>query len=317
MTQPYDETFVGDTSQASDDYQSFCGSGAGGSSSGADLVYMFSTTQTGTLQLTLTAQGGSFDPVMYLRTTCDDDGSTVWCRDLGDSQESFKQHLTPGTYYVFVDGADGSSGAYSLRVQFSAAQCGDGVTNPNNSEQCDDGNNQTGDGCDACSIEANAFEDCSSPQFRSILPGSRTLSGSNLGNADDHTFPGTVCGTQDFGGGPDQVWALVPQASGTLRLRLGFVEDLSASACVADPSGPYCFDRVLHVRHADGDASESACANIANHLTCDGPGAPHTQDVSFAVTAGETYFVFIDSHWNGGGTPAYVSGPYYLHVDLT
>jgi hypothetical protein len=104
-----------------------------------------------------------------------------------------------------------------------------------------------------------------------------------------------------------------------MRLRLGYNADATATICAVNESSPYCFDRVMHIRHQAGAANAAACANIANHMACAGPGTWPTnwaQDVTIAVTANETYYVLIDSYWDGGGSPGWVSGPYYLHIDL-
>jgi hypothetical protein len=114
------------------------------------------------------------------------------------------------------------------------------------------------------------------------------------------------------------VYALTPTVSGNLQLRVGFNAADTQSECVIDPNGAGCWDRMIYVRHQDGASGEAVCASVANHTSCAGPApAPnYTNDLTIAVTAGETYYFFIDSFWDGGGNINWVSGPYNLHIYL-
>ena len=304
----------GDTSMAADDYQSFCGDPNPGNN--GDLVYALTFDSPGTLSLNHTSEG-ALNPALYVRTTCDDDDTTVFCRDISDTQRTFKQHVEAQTYYVIADASGEMNGAYTLTVDYQAPICGDGVTNPPN-EECDDGNNSPGDGCVDCNLEGNVFNSCANPEPEMVTVGDTLLIGTTLGNSDDHTFSVGCPGPTDTGGGPDRVYEIEPDTSGTMTIKLGFEADGVTPSCVADPNGAYCWDHVLHVRHADGMQGQATCSDISNEVACDATvTAPaYTHTVTFPVTANEKYYVFIDSYWNGGGTPAFASGPYFLHVNL-
>lgn len=311
----------GDTSASADDYQSYCGNVPAGSS-GPDNVYLFVFTDAGTLDLQLTGSG-TLDPVMYLRSTCTDDTTTFWCRNVGTMMmRRFAQPILPGAYYLLVDGAAQTSGAYTLRVDFGAPACGDGALNPNTTEECDDGNTAPGDGCTAtCTLEPLVHEDCADPEPFNILAGTTVIQGTNLGNSDDITFSGSspsCIANPDTGGSPDRVYELRAATSGMMTIRLGFDAMGTTPACTINPNGPYCFDRTLHVRNQSGQQGMAACANIANQIACDSGGtAPgYEQELTFAVTANEYYYVFVDSFWNGLMMANIVSGPYFLHIDL-
>jgi cysteine-rich repeat protein len=282
-------------------------------------VYAFTVTQSGTFRIVLDATGSALDPILYMRSTCDAANTLVWCRNQGGVQESYLENLDLGTYYVFVDGDGQTQGSYTLTIDFTAPACGDGALNPD--EECDDGNHDIGDGCDAsCNFEAHAYESCSAPSpGQDVQPGHTLILGNDLGNADDHTWPNGACGaTDDSGGGPDQVYVLVPAISGTMEIKLGYDATGDVSECSIDSLGPYCWDRILYVRHADGQSGVAVCSNIANEYACapESPAPDFASDLIMSVTAGETYYLFIDSFWNGGGVPGYVSGPYYLHIYL-
>jgi cysteine-rich repeat protein len=137
-----------DMSWLHDDYSSNCG-GDGA----PDAVYQVIATETGTFTITVDAYGTLLDPLIYMRTTCDDPGTTLWCHDdQAGTNETLAINLDPGTYYLFVDGANQTSGAYDVTLGYTVPECGDGATNAN--ESCDDGNTVSGDGCSStCQLE--------------------------------------------------------------------------------------------------------------------------------------------------------------------
>jgi cysteine-rich repeat protein len=305
----------GDTSMANGDYSSFCDA-----DSGPENVYALTFANSGTLAIVLTSGGDGLDPALYLRRTCDDNTTTVFCRDLSTSKRDYLLHVDSGTYYLFVDGEDQSSGSYLLNLAFADATCGDGVTNPHKGEQCDDGNMDLGDGCDAsCQLEPAQNDDCSDPQGPiAILAGFTNIVGTTLGNSPSHHFDFSQCG---FGGeqqnGVDRVVALAPQVSGTMNLKRGFDATGTTALCtlLMDPG---CWLSTVHVRTEAGDPA-GACSKQSNQIACGDPGVDpgYVQDITFPVTAGEVYYVFLDTYWDGGGEPTFVSGPYNLNVTLT
>ena len=141
---PFNDLVIGgDTTGAADDYASQICGGAGG----ADLVYAITTPVAGTLTLALDTAGGS-GAVAYLRSACDAVASILLCTPPGAAVGT---SVSPGTHYVFVDGQAGSSpGPFNLTLSLEVDVCGDGYIGPN--EECDDGNGQSGDGCNACQV---------------------------------------------------------------------------------------------------------------------------------------------------------------------
>lgn len=84
--------------------------------------------------------------------TDDDDGVNA-CSRFGGS-DAFAR-LAPGSYFVQVEefGNNGLIARYDLVLEGVPADvCGNGVVEATNSELCDDGNTQIGDGCDATCI---------------------------------------------------------------------------------------------------------------------------------------------------------------------
>lgn len=309
-------TRFGDTSMANDDYSSPCEDDG----SGPDVVYQLEVANAGTLAINL-GPGGNTDVTMYLRTVCDNELTNRWCRNAADIAlaREFLTHIPAGTYHLIIDTNGPTGGPFALDLALTAADCGDGATNPG--EQCDDGANDADDGCDPnCMFEDASNDDCSNPVAPADIPaGTTTFDGTTLTNNDNHSFNEAACGVTDSGG-KDRVYALKPAVSGTMQLRLGWDEtNMDPSICAVNIDDLGCWDRVLSVRHQDGVAGEPACASQDNQIACANNGVDPTyvQDISFAVVANETYYVFIDSFWDGGGTPTFAAGPYWLHVNLT
>ncbi|MCS6900571.1 MAG: DUF4215 domain-containing protein, partial [Myxococcales bacterium] len=140
---------------------------------------------------------------------------------------------------VFVDGS--TAGDYKLTLELTQSFCGDGKWTP--PEQCDDGNNISGDGCSTqCKVEQDP-PDTTCPGvgvFVSSEP--LLLSGSTepYGDFEKHL----TCGGA---GAPDRVFRVIPKLSGTLRAQI-----TSTS-----------FDLLLYAR-------KGACSGVsAKNLGCD------------------------------------------------
>jgi cysteine-rich repeat protein len=278
-------------------------------------------SDAGTLTVDL-ASAGTLNPAMYLRASCDDSTTALWCNDFSTTLRTRKLHMDAGTYSLFVDGAGMTSGAYTLTLNLEPAACGDGVINPNTSEQCDDGNMDTGDGCDNCVLEPGSNDDCSNPLGPVVIQPSMpvTLSGTTTGNADNSDFVVAMQGCPangNFLGGRDRVYALVPTAPGTMTIDIGYpLIGGTQGVCELTPTDPGCWNSVLYVRHVSGQSDQTACETQLSQVACEHQVVPNdsTGTASFTVEAGETYFVFVDSWWYdaaGGYT-----GPYWLHVNL-
>ncbi len=113
---------TGDTTMANDDSTGSCDSWA----TAADLVYTFTTAEAKKLTAKLTGASGALSPVVYLRSTCDSSASEVrhGCATAvtGSSDATMTVgNLPAGTYFLFVDGADTTSGAFTLTVDLAAA----------------------------------------------------------------------------------------------------------------------------------------------------------------------------------------------------
>lgn len=126
------------------------------------------------------------DPSIYVLSTCDERTCTAEsgldvCRTAADEHMSFVAPST-GTFFVGLD--NGTTGGFAATVEIIRPTCGN--TQREHSETCDDGDVESGDGCDsqcraelasgASEIEVN--DDWFSANVLSVVPGSTfTLSG--------------------------------------------------------------------------------------------------------------------------------------------
>jgi nitrous oxidase accessory protein NosD len=287
-----------------DDIFSFCGD-ITSTVDTPDLVYAFTLPQAGTFKVDVTSLTAGYDPSVYLRTDCVTD---FLCFDFGAQKEIIAGDFAAGTYFVIVDGAAGTSGDFALTVSFSAPICGDGVVNAG--EQCDLGGGQPNDGCgdpgaaNACQLEAPSADADACPGTSVSIPGGTTILPASDGNT-------TIGFNNDFSskcslppGGPDRVYQIIPQITGTMTASVGFGPDGATPICAVDITDPGCWDRVLYAR--------STCGDAATELSCSDKGALDVETITFPVTANTPVFLFVDGYDN----QSYSSGVFNLAITL-
>jgi hypothetical protein len=167
-------TVSGSTAQAANDNSPYDLSptcSASGKQSGRDVVYAFTLAQPQDVTFTLApAAGSSLAPVLYVRKgTC---GSQllvdeVVCVEQATTITSTLTALAAGTYFVFVDSAGGTSGAFTLTTAL-------GPPTP-----------------------PPANDTCASPQALTFVNGTATTSGTTVGatNSNTPSDNSPACGT--------------------------------------------------------------------------------------------------------------------------
>ncbi|MDB4931731.1 MAG: hypothetical protein JWM10_4215, partial [Myxococcaceae bacterium] len=134
------------------------------------------------------------------------------------------------------------------------------------SEAC----NGVDDDCDGATDEGCGTGSCASP-FVAAPAG-----GNYAGNMNGSGTQQATCGSSYNSGGVERIWRWTPARSGSATIRL---------------TGDF-WPATLYVR-------QSVCASgtqvACNSQTTTWP----TETVTLAVTAGTTYFVFVDCHYNG------------------
>jgi hypothetical protein len=105
------QTLRGDTRGASPNGQS-CGASA-------DVVYRVDVPAPGLLRATVTPDAATYDPVLSLMDTCDDYSAWLCSADAGPgTPETLRMQVSqPGSFFLWVDGAAGTRGTYSLTTQ--------------------------------------------------------------------------------------------------------------------------------------------------------------------------------------------------------
>jgi cysteine-rich repeat protein len=244
----------------------------------------FAVTAPASGVLRATAKSAAFDVVLGLRQpSCVLVGPAFACaNDSGaDNEETLAEPVAAGeTVYLVVDGkTEEDFGRFSLDVTIEPSGCGDGFFVPSATEACDDGNLTAGDGCDAaCALEPVAGVD-TCPGVTLGLGGAGGTVGGKI------TFATGALGADYTGacGGDarDGVVRVVPPIGGQLRAR---VRNMPGATVYARTT---CVDPSTELLKTSGS-------------TC--PGVVQDQ-VSFPVTAGADYFLFVDGLDGATGVP--------------
>ncbi len=115
-----------------------------------DVTYLFTAAADGPVVFSLDNAGTDYDTVLHIRSVCEDPGAEVACNDDIDGANGVRtswagvEAEAGASYAVIVDGWGGDFGAHELTV--FTPECGDATVQP--TEECDDGNDEDGDGCE-------------------------------------------------------------------------------------------------------------------------------------------------------------------------
>ncbi|WP_437304389.1 DUF4215 domain-containing protein [Sorangium sp. So ce388] len=257
-------TIHGDTSEGTSGLEGTCYLGNTGH--GPEEIHLFTPPagQSGTLVVELESPN---DHSVYARSSCADMLSEIACSDRGfpedglPDEERIELLVRDGqTVPIVVDAYEpGEGGPYTLNVSFRPLVCGDGTVGP--TEECDDGNTTSGDGCSAlCAYEIEVLcEDAA-----------ELVIGENTGNTATGTsvFEGSCLGWD----APETIGRFTPPSDGTLTLTLSAEADLG-----------------IHVRES--------CADFGSELACvDDEGRGDDETLAIDVTGGEPLFVIVDTY---------------------
>lgn len=276
-------TLEGDTTTATSDRkgkEGACAVGAGGN----DHIYRLIPSGSGSLEVKVQGSGG-LDPLVYLRTACDDELSQASCGPPSDNQlAQLKLNVTTGKeYFLVIDGASSSAGKYVANLKLTTGTfCGDGKITKG--EACDDGNKVEDDGCsNSCrQVNGNPTSGGACPGHPvSVWPGQTvTGTGSTTGYGNTFDSPSSDCDTEGTNSFEDHIYEVTPRASGKLVVTLsapptGTLPNLMLSARRTCTSGT--------------SATANMCANLG------GVGGGET--MTFSVTENTKVWVAVD----GGG----------------
>lgn len=215
----------------------------------------------------------------------DDDDGVGTCSEVDPAFDAFTR-LTAGTYYLSIEekGNDATIPAFTIQVHGRPVnQCGNRALE--GSEQCDDGNTASGDGCsDICQFEG----------------ASETEPNDAVGIADVITGPAAVVGGSITPATDVDVWEIDVPAGSHL---VAYLTVDSFLGCPDNPDGRLAL--------IDTDETTVLATNVTG-----GPGgncgriAPDTTMAALSM-AGGTYYLRVDE--NGANTSI---TQYYLHVQV-
>jgi cysteine-rich repeat protein len=131
------------------------------------------------------------------------DAGSTGCANLSPGNNPGLAGLPVGKYYVKIESANISAiPYYVLDIKLSLPGCGDGIAQVGGNEQCDDGNNTSGDGCSAtCQLEngnyLNEVEPNDTQDTGNLLDGytGAVAQISPVGDGDWFTFNVTTAGS--------------------------------------------------------------------------------------------------------------------------
>ncbi|WP_437561415.1 DUF4215 domain-containing protein [Sorangium sp. So ce542] len=264
-------TIHGDTSAGSSGLEGTCFLGNTGH--GPEEIHLFTPPagQSGMLVIELESPT---DHSVYARSACADMFSEIDCSDESSPYEGLPDEERIEIYVrdgqavpIVVDAYETlEAGPYTLNVNFTPIVCGDRTVDA--TEECDDGNTTSGDGCSAtCVYETEVLcEDAD-----------ELVVGENAGS--------TAAGTSVFEGScigwdlPEAIHRFTPPSGGTLTLTLSTEADLG-----------------FYVR--------GSCADSGSEIECaDDGGRGDDETLAIDVTGGEPLFVVVDTYMPIGGGP--------------
>ncbi|MDB5214803.1 MAG: Multiple EGF-like-domain protein 3 precursor, partial [Myxococcaceae bacterium] len=177
-----------------------------------------------------------------------------------------------------ADAADADAG------KVEQGTCGDGKVTAD--EECDDGNNASGDGCSAtCKGESSGPDDVC-PGTTIALTGTGADTRHGTVSSTTATMYGQYAGSCGGGTGQDAVYVVTPDVTGLLTAKLTST-----------------FDSILYARRTCNDSkTESACN--------DAPGLNGGDTVTMVVTKAVPVYLFVDGYSGA-------AGPFTLDVQVT
>lgn len=248
---------------------------------GKEVYYTVTPPVDGVVQVVV--DDASYDVSIGVRPQCPPNTSTGFLacsnRSDGPGNERFSFIGKKDTkYWVIVDASRPTAlGRFKLDVTLQDGTCGDGLVS--GSEECDDGGNVDGDGCDkTCKLETVAGADrC--PGAPVTLTGTGTATRSKVVTLSTAALASDYAGTCG-GNFRDGVFAVTSDIAGTMKAQL------TAS-----------WPTVLYARGTCDDATtEYKCAksDVAK------PNET-TREITFPVKANTPAYIFIDGIAGGSG----------------
>ncbi len=280
-----DGTVTGDTTGMGDDETGSCNTNAAD-----DVIYTFDVVEN--IHATFDLSGSDYDTLMYLRSTCDDPASELACDDDGgDGLDSLIDiDLTPGTYYLIIDGYSSNAGQYLLTISLS---CGPGQVYDPDSDTCVD------DPCDPnpCGVAGQTICEVDLPGYVCQCDPGWIPDGAG-GCIPDPNPHGEACGDA----------LTLPIAEGSVLGSTLDAADDAQGGCVGDgPDRVYGFTLAAPMRaeflmegYDTGLHLRTVCDDPASEVACDDDGGAGTNAQLIEFLDAGSYFLWADSYSGGG-----------------
>jgi cysteine-rich repeat protein len=253
-------------------------------------VYAITSPVTGNVKMKLEAD---YPALLGSRGTCTDPMTERSCASKPSPglMTAFVPLAAGATTYVFVDGVGGSYGHFTLSMEQTATYCGDGTAD--SPEQCDDGNTTDGDGCSSvCALESKVKADsCPAPIYSfsgtGTAPRKISIAGDTTGAINDVNT--SICTGASLG--PDQIYQLVPDMTGSLsvELRAGYLNSgvYLRRECGNATDSKYDVDCAVSKTLAPARFTAPVTKGVPVWLVVDGSNAtaygPYTVDVTLSA----------------------------------
>jgi cysteine-rich repeat protein len=238
---------------------------------------IYSTTPPGPGQLEFLVTSDT-NHVVGVRSACDGAESELGCGQFDAGQQDGAPLLiqvtdaSPQPVTVLVNATTVvDEGPFSLTTKFTPQVCGDSLKV--GAEACDDGNQESNDGCSA---------DCSAIEYDYWCDNAATLPLNKSVAGDVEGAPHLYSPSCGYGEGPDKLYQVKATKAGTLTITLnqnvgGTETDLSLL--------------VLGACGAPAPENELGCSAVVSPA----------EEVSVDVTAGQTVFVVVDGLFSSAG----------------
>jgi cysteine-rich repeat protein len=258
-------TVSGDTSGTMSAASGSCGGGTAG-----ENTFFFTIYEPSDVTLTTDFPETAYNAAIYVRSDCASRASELGCESAAPEGDTLTlASLPPGTYFAFVDGAGGESGAYELGLTVTPRIAVGGACDPMGATGlCVEGAECTADamGRFACRTPESICLDAA----RTLTLGAAPTGGTTVGGENRYA---PSCSRD--GDSPERVFRVtVPAGNHDL------VVTVAPTNYAADN-----FDPVLTV--------ETTCGEVASAVDCADANTEAPEEVVIPNAAGE-YFILVD-----------------------
>ncbi len=302
------QIYQGNNINGNDDVSLYgCGNVLNVENNGPEVVHTFTVTETGPVDIYLSNLSANLE--LFLLASCDRGDCLDYSQNSGNGNEHISAYLSPGTYYVVVDGYNGATSNYDLLVNCTS-YCNFGLENANvTSADCGHSNG---------SITVSSWG--GNPGYLVYYSG--PVSGSFYTYSNNCTIYNLPAGTYtitkvDASGCADTITVVVPSNGGLVT----YLNDSNASC---GSGGSIAFNiqngQAPYTIYLSGTVNTVLTSNTSNFNIPNLPAGPYTVQVVDAFGCSSYNTITIDQ---SGGSFTYYATPHggdcgelgYIHIE--